>query len=145
MSLRGIAATAAIEDVYFTDCHAMAVHLKDGYDEVPIRIRTYNEETHRFESIERTITKDHLLPYPIWEKLHKTDDEYEYDPEKDADELPEWICEDVDLPKKHKPDDYDAKHVWVFDLRHFFGHEDTDRELLSVDVHDKRIENPPLR
>ena len=162
--------TDAIKEIYFTDCHAMAVHLKDDYDEVPIRIRTYDENTNRFKSIERTITDDHLLPYPIWEKLHEKNDEYEYDPEKDEEddhddakdkkkdkkkddhddktdekkaELPEWICEDdVDLPKKHKPDDYDGKHVWMFDLRHFFGHEDTDHKLLSVAVGDKRIENP---
>src|SRR6056297_3805736 len=89
-SLRGIAATGAIlgstgltastvsasekkvdaiKEVYFKDCHAMAVHLKDDYDEVPIRIRTYNDEIHRFENIERTITDEHLVPYPIWEKL----------------------------------------------------------------------------
>ena len=190
-SLRGIAATGAIigstgltastvsasekkvdaaKNVYFKGCHAVAVHLEDDHDEVPIRIRVYDDETDRFENIERTITDEHLLPYPIWEQLpddydekddhgKKNDDEDGYeddeaDKKKDRkkkddheddkkDELPEWICEDdVEPPKGHKPDD-DGKRVWVFNIHQFYDHGiDTDNEIISVEIGDKRIENP---
>jgi len=207
-SLRGIAATGAIigstgltastvsasekkvdavKDVYFKGCHAVAVHLEDDHDEIPIRIRVYNDETNRFENIERTITDEHLLPYPIWEQLpddydekddhdKKNDDEDDHEddetdkkkdrkkkgdheddepdkkkgdheddePDKKKDELPEWICEDdVEPPKGHKPDDDDGKRVWVFNIHQFYDHGvDTDNEIISVDIGDKRIENP---
>lgn len=179
-SLRGIAATGAIigstgltastvsasekkidavKDVYFKGCHAVAVHLGDDHDEVPIRIRVYNDDTNRFENIKRTISDEHLVPYPIWKQLpddyddqdKKKDDDHKNDgtdkkkdrKKKDDHELPEWICkDDVEPPKGHKPDD-DGKHVWVFNIHQFYDHAvDTDNKILSVTIGDKRIDNP---
>lgn len=163
-SLRGIVATGAliggtglgtgaaiaskkndvVKKIKFKDCHSVAVHLKDGVDEVPVTIRVYNAEADRIDNFQLTISRNDLVPYKLWKGIYedKKKEKMEHDPDKNGDhdynkKKEKCLCKDHD--KKHNKK---KKRVWLFSIYQYYDHAiDAGDKILSVKIGDERIKN----